>query len=218
MALLVHAYQVEGNDVHSLMVALRQLNTTEEAEEDVHEVCIQVSKYWICQYTYVPLSAVGGSVCYNHWMLSGFPSFTSGQLLCRESSVEVSTYNIGIRSRLILIFWLQIPRHSVWSWGPANLRPPTQCGTQYKALPWEDKWCTRTWYTLTRQKDIAYILHCCTQILGVAARRIASQMHGVSMEMITLPLLLNVQLSCLRYVHVLWILPIPSWCKNDTLS
>ena len=66
MALLVHAYQVEGNDVHSLMVALRQLNTTEEAEEDVHEVCIQVSKYWICQYMYVPLSAVGGSVCYNH--------------------------------------------------------------------------------------------------------------------------------------------------------
>ena len=50
MALLVHAYQVEGNDVHSLMVALRQLNTTEEAEEDVHEVCIQVSKYRICQY------------------------------------------------------------------------------------------------------------------------------------------------------------------------
>ena len=40
MALLVHSYQLEGCDVHSLMVALRQLNTIEEAEEDVHEVCI----------------------------------------------------------------------------------------------------------------------------------------------------------------------------------
>ena len=40
MALLVHAYQLEGRDVHSLMVALRQLNTVEEAEEDIHEVQI----------------------------------------------------------------------------------------------------------------------------------------------------------------------------------
>ena len=35
----------------------------------------------------------------------------------------------------------------------------------------------------------------------MAARRIAGQMHGVSMEMITLPLLLYVQLSCLKSVY-----------------
>ena len=38
MELLVHAYQLEGSDLHSMMVALRQLNTVEEAEEDIHEV------------------------------------------------------------------------------------------------------------------------------------------------------------------------------------
>lgn len=38
MALLVHAYQLQNSDIHSLMVALRQLNTVEEAEEDIHEV------------------------------------------------------------------------------------------------------------------------------------------------------------------------------------
>ena len=38
MELLVHAYQVQGSDLNSLMVALTQLNTVEEAEEDIHEV------------------------------------------------------------------------------------------------------------------------------------------------------------------------------------
>ena len=35
----------------------------------------------------------------------------------------------------------------------------------------------------------------------MAARRIACQMHGVSMEMITLPLLFHVQLSSLKSVY-----------------
>lgn len=38
MSLLVHAYQLQNSDVHTLMVALRQLNTVEEAEEDIHQV------------------------------------------------------------------------------------------------------------------------------------------------------------------------------------
>ena len=38
MALLVHAYQLQNSDVLMLMVALRQLNIVEEAEEDIHEV------------------------------------------------------------------------------------------------------------------------------------------------------------------------------------
>lgn len=49
---------------------------------------------------------------------------------------------------------------------------------------------------------IVLLLMCCIfyhlPLVGVAARRIAGQMHGVSMEMITLPLLLYVQLSCLK--------------------
>ena len=37
MTLLVHAYQLQNSDIYSFMVALRQLNTVEEAEEDIHE-------------------------------------------------------------------------------------------------------------------------------------------------------------------------------------
>ena len=46
ITLLVHAYQLESNDVHSFMVALRQLNTVEEAEEDIHEASCGFSKYF----------------------------------------------------------------------------------------------------------------------------------------------------------------------------
>ena len=53
MTLLVHAYQLQGSDVHSFMVALRQLNTVEEAEEDIHEV----------QVTLKPPCSVRVSVC-----------------------------------------------------------------------------------------------------------------------------------------------------------
>ena len=38
MTQLVHAYQLQNSDIHSFSVALRQLNTVEEAEEDIHEV------------------------------------------------------------------------------------------------------------------------------------------------------------------------------------
>lgn len=44
MSLLVHAYQLQNSDVHTLMVALRQLNTVEEAEEDIHQVHVHVYK------------------------------------------------------------------------------------------------------------------------------------------------------------------------------
>ena len=40
MSLLAHAYQLQNSNVHTLMVALRQLNTVEEAEEDIHEVLV----------------------------------------------------------------------------------------------------------------------------------------------------------------------------------
>ena len=42
MALLVHAYHLQNNDMRTLMVALKQLNTVEEAEEDIHEVICNV--------------------------------------------------------------------------------------------------------------------------------------------------------------------------------
>ena len=42
MSLLAHAYQLQNSNVHTLMVALRQLNTVEEAEEDIHEVSLKV--------------------------------------------------------------------------------------------------------------------------------------------------------------------------------
>ena len=52
MSLLAHAYQLQNSNVHTLMVALRQLNTVEEAEEDIHEVklllCSEESSEMVC--------------------------------------------------------------------------------------------------------------------------------------------------------------------------
>lgn len=38
MAHVVHAYHLQHKNMHTLMAALQQLNTAEEAQEDVHEV------------------------------------------------------------------------------------------------------------------------------------------------------------------------------------
>ena len=69
MALLVHAYQLEGSDVHSLMVALRQLNTVEEAEEDMHEVFNPVptsQSLYSTDCTNFVFNIAGGGICYSH--------------------------------------------------------------------------------------------------------------------------------------------------------
>ena len=55
MSLLVHAYQLQNSDLHTLMVALRQLNTVEEAEEDIHQVHVHDTyntMYMLCSVCY----------------------------------------------------------------------------------------------------------------------------------------------------------------------
>lgn len=48
MAHVTHAYHLQHQNLKTMMTALKQLNTAEEAQEDIHEVCNMYAKrnYW----------------------------------------------------------------------------------------------------------------------------------------------------------------------------
>ena len=110
MALLVHAYQLEGRDVYSLMVALRQLNTVEEAEEDIHEVC--QSRRSVCTYCHLVYLQLVEAYATVIECCQAFHLLTLSNFYAEKALSKYVQYTF---SAVIHAVWLQSPRHSVLS-------------------------------------------------------------------------------------------------------